>query len=1259
MKTTDKHDDQGQSVNSPQQTAVATRFPSLRAAWLDIRDTLMLALMVSAPCVAVAAQLNLSSTPLFLSTAAKPNIMFLSDDSGSMDWGIATSEGNSVLDLSLFCRYYYTHPMPGIATAASSPARNAFQNAFSSLSDSGVVPTEAALSADGHASPYRGVWRARYHGYNKVYYNPDTRYSPWEGVSSTGTLYSNAPPTAAPYDPYRPADGTFNLASTASFRTVYCASTFAFDSSVTDNNFYPAQYYTWTDDGDGVVESTDTHTLYEIRASSDASCSTGATCPTTYARASTRTDCASSSACTRTEELQNFANWFSYYRKRDLASKNAISKVVAANTDRMGYANINATANNISILAMNASVSSGSKRTLLNGVFNSIPSGGTPLRTALDSLGKYFECVSGDIFGFGAGSPGSATCPIQSAASGGECQQNFTVLMTDGFWNDSDPNVGNADGDESSAYDNRSPNVAFGDSYSNTLADVAMYYYERDLAPSLSDRVPVVSGVDNARHQHMVTFGVAFGVSGLLSASPTSPTQSFTWPSVSANASTTVDDLRHAAYNGRGEFLSAGSPESLATALNNALVGIAGRVGSAAAVAVNSRSLSTTTRLYQARFLSGEWSGKLRALSIESTGDVGSEIWDSAAQLKSQNWSTGRAILTANTASHGIPFRWTTSGGNALTAEQMSSLNDNPATTAGDNDGEGSARLEWLRGSTAHEGTGNNYRVRPDSFKLGDIVNSSPVFVGSPPNLPALETNSHLDFRATYVSRREVVYVGANDGMLHGFDASTGAEKIAFVPTAVFPNLSKLTYLGYTHNYYVDGSPTVGDAYGSFRNINSSCGSECWRTVLVGTMGAGGKGVFALDVTDPDGATVSGLAFSETNAANIVLWEMQATGNNISDLGYVYGQPTIAKVRTGSNSYAYAAIFGNGYNSTAERPILYIVNVVDGSIIKKVILNNTTGTGNGLGSPAVVDIDGDYVADLVYAGDLNGSMWKIKISDTNLNQWESPLSSNAALFVATDVSSAVQRITQRPEVSSHPDGQSGYMVYFGTGRYFVAGDNSASATPVNTFYGIWDRNENSQATVPRDKLLPQILSTATVASTTVRSVTNTTIQWCTSNNINSCNCPSDGSGTCLGWRDDLLTTASDSLGEMSVSDPVLLGGTVPRIIFTTLIPQSDACSYGGSSWLMELNPKNGGRLSTQVFDINEDGTIDSNDMIGGTTPVAGINQGIGIMPQPVIIRDPANSQDLKTVTGSSGAVETIKNYVSGTQGGRQSWRQLK
>lgn len=1233
---------------------------------------MFLVLLVAAPCIAIATQLNLATTPLFLTTSAKPNVFFLADDSRSMDWGMVTTENNGILNLSgctgapsVPLPYYYTHPTPSLAAGIAPPASNV---------DSWLPASEEELASRGYeSSPYNGVWRAWNKDYNKLYYNPDVRYTPWEGANSLGANYSNAITTAAYYNPYRPSDGSLDLTSTTSYTTDHCPSGGSYKSSFTVSDFYPARYYSWTDDSGGsannVVDASDSHTLYEIRASGCTNrAGITATCPASFTRTSARTDCTvsgSSATCTVAQELQNFANWFSYYRKRDLISKNAISKFVgtAANSQyRAAVATLNSSeaASNISMLALNASTTSGNTRSLLNAVYSAKPIGTTTaLRTKLDQVGKYYECVSGNIFGLTAG---SANCPIQSAADGGACQQNFTVMVTDGVWSDSFTGIGNAD--ESGTY----AGGAYADSYLNTLADVAMHYYERDLSATLSNQVPVIAGVDENTTQHMVTYAVALGLSGTLTAMPTNAGDAFTWydgfdpTAVGASDALKVNDLRHAAYNGRGLYLSATSGDALASALSTAQNSVSDRTGSSAAVAVNSRSLSTSTRLYQARFNSGEWSGDLRALSISSTGSVETQVWSAKDQLKNQNWSSGRVILTANTSSHGIPFLWTTSGGNALTAAQMSYLNTNP--TDGTNDSRGEARLKWLRGDTSSEGTGTtDFRVRTGGFKLGDVVDSTPIFVGSPPGLPDLETSPHPTFRSTYVNRGGVIYVGANDGMLHGFDATTGDEKLAYVPSQVFSNLHYLTAPTYStaHKYYVNGSPTVGDAYATFAN---GCASvACWRTVLASGLAGGGKGIFALDVTDPNGVTESSLAFNENNASNIVLWEFidSATPN---DMGHVFGQPTITKVRNGGSSYKWAVIFGNGYNSTNEKAVLYVLDIKDGSIIKKVDLSDgTLNTSNGLSEPAVVDIDGDYIADYVYAGDLKGNMWVVDLTSTNTGNWDSKYSSGSTpvpLFVAVDASNRSQVITQRPEVGNHPTQSSGYMVYFGTGRYHDAGDNTASTTsvPINTFYGVWDDDYSGSGTpVTRAKLLAQTISTATIGSTSVRTVSNTTIQnWATSGSCNS-----DGSGNCLGCRLDLRTGYTDSLGERSVSNPVLLGGTLPRILFTTLIPQSDACSYGGTSWLMEISPTNCGRLSQSVFDIDQDGTVsgDTGDMVGGSIPVSGFNPGIGIMPQPVILRDPANGQDLKAETGSSGAVTTIKNYVSGQTGGRQSWRQLK
>ena len=897
----------------------------------------------------------------------------------------------------------------------------------------------------------------------------------------------------------------------------------------------------------------------------------------------------------------------------------------------------------------------------------------TPLAEAYYELTRYFRGLS-SYYRSGV----THTSPLQY-----RCQKNFIVVITDGFptrdttFPSDDPDdVANtsfalpnwdalAPTTSSGAFPNfpqysdgfQPTGTSAQEGFSLYLDDLAKFSYDVDMKTSGTDTAGGSWEDSNFTKQNITTYTVGFAVANQM--------------------------LQDAASYGGGIYYTATDAAQLSSALSNVIADVGTKSASAAAVAVNSRSLSTTSRLYQALLTSGSWSGDLAAYSIDASGNIGSTpVWRAKNQLIAQNWNTGRAIITRN-ASQGVPFRWVTSGTNALTSNTQTVLNKNPAT--GSTDSQGSARLEYLRGNNVNEGTGNNYRVRSGNFKLGDIANSSPIYVGAPVYLPDIEGVTHSSFRSDYVARQEIVYVGANDGMLHGFDATTGNEKIAYVPSFLFddsttpanPNTTngphQLTNTSYSHRFYVDAPPTAADAYGAF--TSGTCVSPgCWRTVLVGGVGHGGKGYYALDITDPTGAktATSGLAFSESNAAKISLWEF--TDSASGDMGFTYGQATIARVRTSASTTAWAAIFGNGYNSTNERAVLYVVNIVTGAQIAKIVLpdpelDSSYPTlpnpliGNGLSAPATVDKDGDYIQDYVYAGDLKGNLWKIDLTNNSPSSWGSFYkrgSKAVPLYTATDDTNRLP-ITARPEISSHPTGQGGFVVYFGTGRYLASGDNDPSATPVlaHAFHGVWDRDTTASASVSgqdaavlKTRLLTQTISTATVASQTVRQVTNNALNnWGDSGT--TCN-PSSASNNCMGWIVSLPTT-----GERSVSNPVLMGGTTPRIIYTTLIPDNAACGYGGSSWLMEHDPTNGGPPGAGVFDLDGSNTITSADLIGGTVPVAGINPGIGIMPEPVILRDPANSRDLKLITGSTGVVQSVSNYPGTGSGGRQSWRQLK
>ncbi len=1190
--------------------------------------SLGVALLLSLSQPSLAGQLSLSTSPLFLGTSVEPNVFFLSDDSGSMDWDIMTigNQGRiALVGASQTTTYSYVVP-------------SADNNYGSTSSNGRILPSEEAVQATANmpADAY-GVWRGRFSGYNVMYYNSEITYNPWPGVDSSGTPLTNISPAAAPLDPFNTSSATVDLTADISWTADNVPQTTSGTVDISVANYYPARYYTWTDsNSDGVVDTTDAHTRIEIKA---------ATAPFVHTDGD-RSDCINPLACSYTEEIQNFANWFSYYRRREATAKNAIGNVIGdASNARMGYATLhnNSGVNNIQIASMNTDPVSGNKRTLIDGLYNTQSRNGTPLRQNLRDVGRYYECASGNLFG----ASGSG-CPIVDAASGGTCKQNFTVLMTDGFYYGSSPSLGNQDGDANTAFDG----PPFADGVSNTLADVAMHYYERDLSATLANQVPVTGGVDNASHQHMVTYTVAFGVTGELDpfadktpadATDTDPNDpSFNWTNPFSGSSAQqnarrIDDLWHAAYDGRGVFLGAQNPTDLSDSLSEAISNITDRTGAASTVALNSASLSTDTRIFQARFSSGEWSGQLRAIPIDPDGTLGSLLWDAGELLKTQSalggWNTNRAIITSD-GTTGVPFRWA-----SLSGAQQTALNTNAASTF---DGFGSQRVNYLRGDTSNESTlPYNFRFRLDDFNLGDIVHSAPVFVGAPPFLysDTMESVPYSTFRVNQNTRIPMVYVGANDGMLHGFDAETGEERIAFVPSKLYPTLSALTEPAYLHRYYADGSPTAGDAF-----YNGA-----WQTVIVGTLRSGGQGIFALDITDPS-------AFSEAAASNTVMWEFSDADD--TDMGYTFGEATIAKMHNGQ----WVAIVGNGYNNTENdgnqsflgEAVLYIIDIETGTLIKRINTQHGTAlsldgtTPNGLASPAAVDVDGDFITDLIYAGDLQGNMWKFDVQDSDPNNWgvaqaASPTAS--PLFTAKDASNVPQPITVRPQVSRHPDGEGGFMVFFGTGQYMETGDNS-SAPPQqgHSFYGIWDQKgiaSGNHTTVTGNELQVQTIGTTTFSGETVRTVSDNPIDiW------------GPGVGEFMGWQVDLPLTA-----EKVVANPLLRTG---RVIFSTLVPSDLPCDVGGTSWLMELNFQNGGPPDFSVFDLNDDGIFNDNDQANGQV-VVGIDPGLGIMPQPAILDDPAQNRELKIVTGTSGDVKGIANNPGPLDpaSGRRSWRQLQ
>jgi len=691
------------------------------------------------------------------------------------------------------------------------------------------------------------------------------------------------------------------------------------------------------------------------------------------------------------------------------------------------------------------------------------------------------------------------------------------------------------------------------------------------------------------------------------------------------------------------------NPSMLETQLSNAFNAILAHAGSAASASVNSGSVSSTTRVYEGSFDTSSWGGHLYAFQINTNDTLNpAAAWDAAQKFPVP---TSRNILTTGgTSGGGIPFQWVSLNG----AQQ--GLLQNTDTVA-----IGQARLNYLRGDrTKEQSQGGPFRNRDSP--LGDIVNSSPAYMAAPPfrYSDSLESTPYSSFRSAKANRTPMVYVGANDGMMHAFIASSnatlpdpaaaGTEQFAFIPSMVFPNLYQLTNVSYSHLYYADGQPTVGDAYFG----------SAWHTVLAAGLNKGGREIYALDVTDPASIT-------ESSAASTVLWEY--TWNQDADLGYTFSRPQIVRLHNG----VWAAVFGNGYNGTGTgHAVLFIVNLKDGTLIKKIDTKvGTTTTPNGLATPAVVDVDGDGITDYVYAGDLLGNMWKFNLTSNSVASWSIPYASGsnpAALFTATDSLGNPQPITEKPSIGFGPSG-AGLVVVFGTGKLIEATDrNIDTANPrVQSLYGIFDPNTNTATDTVSDRSLLQQQTILVEQSVTVPTLQPDGTTVTQTDNIRIVSQNKITLGSQRGWYLDLKSPVNGYEGERSVSDPVLRNG---QAIFTTVIPNSDPCAYGGKSWLMDVDALTGADLSYVAFDLNGDKNFNDTDTVtmtlpnGSTVKVPVSGWQIDMSTRSAVVTD--GSIDRLINPSPDGTCATNPDSC-GTKGvnqgpgatGRQSWRQLR
>lgn len=512
-------------------------------------------------------------------------------------------------------------------------------------------------------------------------------------------------------------------------------------------------------------------------------------------------------------------------------------------------------------------------------------------------------------------------------------------------------------------------------------------------------------------------------------------------------------ELWHMAINGRGRYVSANNSAELATAFSEIVNQIIQDASTPiASIAANTQTITSGTRVYLAGYNSTKWKGTLEARPLTSSNTLSSTVdWEAGARLDLKT-PANRVILTSSsTAGYdasgtatpgGAPFVWS-----SLSNDQKSALKQ------GDSDTIAQERIDYLRGDRSKEvESGGAYRNRGN--RLGDIVNSN-IWVTTKPNL-GYTFDSYATFRAAQASRPGMVYVGANDGMLHGFDVTTGDERLAYVPKGVYNKLAGLTQPSYDHTYTVDGHPFTGD----FRTGSS------WATALVSGLAGGGKGYFVLDVTAPGN-------FAATTAAAASTVLVDTTDGVDADIGHIYSEPVtdasnservvnIAKLNNGR----WAAILGNGVNSSSEKAVLLIQYLDGDRSLKKIELDGTGANGNGLSNPQVIDIDGNGTADVAYAGDMRGNLWKIDLSSATASNWRSyfPLSSGTAvpMFVAQDTANTRQPITTAPQWATHPDG--GLMLAFGTGREITQADRTTNS--VQTLYAVRDNTTFAPSATP-------------------------------------------------------------------------------------------------------------------------------------------------------------------------------------------------
>ncbi|WP_330207122.1 pilus assembly protein [Pseudomonas sp. AM14(2022)] len=763
--------------------------------------------------------------------------------------------------------------------------------------------------------------------------------------------------------------------------------------------------------------------------------------------------------------------------------------------------------------------------------------------------------------------PTTYTSPIQY-----RCQKNYGVVITDGLptYDRTFPTNDPLGGSRLPNWDgiNNDGNNLNGDNEGDTLYldDIAKFAFDIDMRSTGTDAAGKSWNAVDFPKQNMNTYTVGFTADN--------------------------DMLSDAAAYGQGRYYQATDSAGLNTALSSALSDITSKAGSGGSGVTSGTTLASGTSYFQTSYDPKDWRGTIKSFGFTSAG---------AVNTSTALWTTDTTIVPGATAP--TYQSWNTSSNAAVTlaygnfsAAQQTTLSQSLPTGIS-----GSDLVEWSKGT-------NKTGLKVRSVLLGDIINS-PLVLASPSDKTASDLSGDTTY-TTYLTTKAAnmnsnLVVNANDGFVNVINSANGTRRYAYMPSSVLPSLRLIAdpaYInGVSHKFLVDGQVGVYDA-----QINSA-----WKTLAIGGTGAGGKTFYALQLFDASAGNV-------LNA----LWEVSApatanTANAFNDLGYAYARPEVARLADGR----WAAFIANGYGSSSGVAALYVLDVRDGSLIKKIVIDSTETT-NGLSS-VKLKVNSSNVVQAAYGGDLKGRLWKFDLSATSTDSWGVAFSGKP-LF--TTAGGATQPITAQPLLADNSLG--GKQIFVGTGKFNETADKTNK--DLQAFYSVWDADGGS--------------GQLTVSSLQAQAVTGvfsgSTGQFITTSQ-NDTTYPAE-----KGWYLPLVYN-NVLTGERVINQASLVLG---RIVFTTAsVDTTDPCASFGTGKLVELDAFSGKMLNYAVLDTNADGVVDSNDTISSGVVFTG-----GIPTLNAIV----NGATRKIVNDSSGTVTTLVEK-SGGGSRRIMWRQIQ